>query len=60
MKPTPTPTKTAIFAANGMVVIQYNRLVGTQYVMPDQARAMAEALRALADEAAAQARHAEN
>lgn len=55
-----TSTQTTMFAQAGRVLIQHDKLVGTQHLTPDQARAMAEALLALAAEAEAQARHQEN
>ena len=53
-------TQTIMVAQRGRVVIQYDKLVGTQYLTPEQARAAAEALLALAAEAEAQARHEDN
>lgn len=53
-------TQTTMMAQAGRVVIQHDKLVGTQYLTPEQARVMAEALLAIAAEADAQQRHKDN
>lgn len=55
-----TPTTTIATAQGGRVILRFTRLVGSEYLTPDQARAKARILLELADEAEAQARHAEN
>ena len=49
-------TQTQMFAQDGRVLIQHDKLVGTQHLTPDQARRMAEALVTLAAEAETQQR----
>ena len=53
-------TETKIAAIAGKVVIGHSKLVGRQYLTPDQARTMAEALLLGAEAAEAQLRAAAN